>query len=124
MKSPRFEEASVATSTTPSPTRMAPPSKGKTATVDPRTYVRREVRWEPAVEKHVNLTAKISARVVNESNGGICLQVPIDADIEMGSLITVADEGEVKVGRVCWTRIDERGPHRIFGMAWQSSDES
>ena len=79
---------------------------------------RAEPRWIPEGEKTVTVSGDIVATVRDESQGGACLKMPAETDVTMGQKLTVEDDKCKKVGRVCWTTVDNFGSHRLVGLAW------
>lgn len=84
---------------------------------------RREPRWVPDGIKEVTVFEDVTATVRDESNGGICLKMPVETQIEMGQHVPVDQEGMPRIGRVCWTTVDHFGSHRFVGLAWITDDE-
>lgn len=88
---------------------------------------RSEPRWEPEGLKTVTVLGDVVAVVRDESQGGACLKMPAATDVSMGQQLTVlfGDEAtdfakpkQEKIGRVCWTTVDNFGSHRLVGLAW------
>lgn len=84
----------------------------------PAAERRTEPRWCPEGLKTVVVFDDVLAVVRDESQGGLCLKLPVDTKIEMGQHVEVDEDGESKTGRVCWTTVDNFGSHRLVGLAW------